>query len=386
MNVEEHSGLYVHVPFCAAKCGYCSFNSAPLRGPATLDAYLAAVAVEIDQRADELARLSPTTLYFGGGTPTMAAPAALGRLREKLLAACRTGARIGEATVEANPVTLDRAKLDGLRDAGFDRLSLGVQSFDRAALAWLGSTARAVDIAATVDEARAAGFANLSLDLIVGVPAPHDTVFRDDLRRVIDLGPEHLSVYLLSLDEPAPLFADLRAGKFALPDGDRQADVFLEVGATLTAAGYEHYEVSNFARPGRRSRHNSAYWTGAAYAGFGAGAHSLILGGARPVRRANVADPPAYVDALARGVEPIAFVESLTVETAARERIMLALRTSEGLAPSDFPAASEKLLERLSILAREGKYTWDGARFRPTPAGFLVADGVAAELWDLLPV
>jgi oxygen-independent coproporphyrinogen-3 oxidase len=380
---EPIAGVYVHVPYCLAKCGYCAFNSRPLPDAATLERYQQAVSAEFARGENLLAGGGVRTVYFGGGTPSLADPAWIGGLIADIAA---HSAPLEEITVEANPAALDADRLAGLRGAGVDRLSIGVQSFDPAALAFMECSYRVEHVEGIFAAARRAGFANVGLDLIVGLPEPYAETWRGDLERALALAPEHLSVYLLTVEAPSRLFERVRVGAVKPLPPDRQADIFLACHDRLAAAGYEHYEVSNYARPGRRSQHNSRYWQGAYYWGLGAGAHSYLRQAGRPVRRANLAHPERYMRAVA-AADPagaIDFVERLTPSTVAREKIMLELRTAEGLAPADFGDLAEDLLIALSRHAREGRYVWDGRRYRPTPAGLLVADGVAVELWDAL--
>ncbi len=368
-------GLYVHVPFCRGKCGYCAFNSRPLRDDAELAAYARALETEFAMYTARLADAQVTTIYFGGGTPSLLAPEQIASLLTRMRPVADA-----EITLEANPETVTERTLAGFRAAGVNRLSLGVQSFDAAALAFLERRHQPNQAVDAFTAARRTGFANISLDLIAGLPAPHDRAYLADLDAPLSLAPEHLSVYLLTAEPPSRLHEAACAGRVTLPAADQQADVFLRVHERLTASSFEHYEVSNFARPEKRARHNSAYWRGAAYLGFGAGAHSFVA----HERRANVGDPDEYVRRLARGDSPVAFRETITPEMSRREKLMLELRTAEGVDPREFGDAAPALAAALSRHAAEGRYTRDGSRFCPTVTGFLVADGIALELWETL--
>jgi oxygen-independent coproporphyrinogen-3 oxidase len=385
----------LHIPYCAWKCGYCAFNSRPLRAPGEHDAYLRALTAELRLRSAELRALTVETVYFGGGTPSLAPPDALADLLRTIRDAVGPGSEVVETTLEANPEGLTRRGADGLsgeerlarlRDAGFDRLSLGIQSFDEGALGYLERRHAPGDGPAAVAAARRAGFDNLSVDLIVGLPEPHDRCHLNDVVLAIErCAPEHLSLYLLGIEEPSRLACAVASGRAAAPLPEAQADAYLGCEVALVAAGYEHYEVSNFARPGRRARHNAAYWSGAPYLGLGAGAHSYLIGaGGRTFRRANLADADAYVRTLSDGLDPTDFMEPIDPETERRERLMLALRTTEGINPGAFGAASEALDRRLARLAQRGLFTPDGGRWRPTAEGFLHADGLTVELWEAL--
>lgn len=390
------AGVYVHLPYCTSKCGYCAFNSRPLRRADELERYVAALEAELRLRRDELSRLSVDTVYFGGGTPSLAPPSTLARILGAVVAAAASGSRPREATLEVNPEGVDEARLSALREAGFDRLSVGVQSFDGAALRFLERRHGPEEGERVVAAARRAGFANLGIDLIVGLPTPHDGALDADLERAIALAPEHLSVYLLGIESPSRLARAVARGAARAPDDDRQAEAFLACHARLGAAGYEHYEVSNYARTGFRARHNAAYWDGTPYVGLGAGAHSYLP--AAPcgdMRRANVRDADRYVRVLAAGRDPADLCETITPEMALRERLMLQCRTADGLCPASYGeegarggavrgAAADRLRAALDRMAAGGWFERDGDRYRPTAEGLLHADGAALALWDAL--
>ena len=377
------SGVYIHFPFCHNKCGYCAFNSRPCRDQKSHESWFRAVSREIDTRAQEIGSEGLDTIYLGGGTPSLLDSTHVLNLLEALRATSPAPAP-SEVTIEANPESVEAAKARAWREAGFDRVSLGAQSFDPAALRFLERRHRPSQLRKAVGHLRAAGFANVSLDLIVGLPSPHGDVFRRDLDQALALAPEHLSVYLLSAESPARLHGLVESGQTSLPDAELQSEVFLAVHERLCATGYEHYEVSSYARPGRRSRHNSAYWTGAPYVGLGPGAHSLTRTARGLVRSANEPDPERYAARLARGERPVAFEEELTPDMQRGEALMLSLRTSDGLAPDDFGPAAPRLREALATYVRAGLLVQDGARYRPTPEGMLRADGMAAELWEVV--
>ena len=376
------TGLYFHFPFCKSKCGYCAFNSRPAKDESELHTYTTALITEMDLHAERLRDADVETIYFGGGTPSLFTTADLCAVLNKTFALAGTVDASGEITIEANPETVDAESMKQLRQAGFNRLSLGAQSFDQAALDFLGRSHRPDQVDAAVFLARTAGFDNLGLDLIVGLPEPFTGLFQADLQQAMALDPEHLSVYLLSADEPSQLSKKVERNQVTLPDNDVQADVFLECHRRLDQAGYEHYEVSNFARSGFASRHNSGYWKGAHYLGFGAGAHSYFERQGRPVRMANQTDPDTYVRRLQRGLDPIDFVEAITPDMALREKLMLGLRAGEGIDPADFGSHAKTVDRQLAGFSENGWYRIDGTRYRPTPEGMLVADGVASAIWE----
>ena len=363
-------GVYVHIPFCVRKCAYCDFVSYPvsdIESPAP--AYLCAVLGELRLRQDELRCVAPIeTVYIGGGTPTCVPPRLLGAFLEELLQTVRAAGAaadtIGptgdiEVTVEANPGTVDRESLATLRAAGANRLSLGFQSLADKELAALGRIHSAGDCLRAYGDARAAGFGNISADLILGAPGQTRASLRSTADAVIDLGPEHVSAYCLSLEPGTPLADAARAGAVSVPDDDDAADLYDLFVARMAASGYARYEVSNFARAGFESRHNMGYWRNGEYIGLGAAAHShvRVRSGARVPTKAPASAPaqtpldfatsvPApgggirswntsqlreYIDAVRRGDLPVAGRETRTAHEEARDALMVGLRMSVGV-------------------------------------------------------
>jgi oxygen-independent coproporphyrinogen-3 oxidase len=342
--------LYVHVPFCQTKCPYCDFNSyAGLEGLMApyVDALIAEMALWREATRD--ARV--TTVFFGGGTPSFLPLAET----ERIFAALRGSFSAGggpdaEITVEANPGSADSARLDGLRRLGFNRLSLGVQSFqddELSASGGLGRIHSAAEARQAFRAARRAGFENVNLDLIYGLPGQALAAWQRTLAEAIALRPEHLSLYALTLEDGTPLAADIARGRRPAPDPDLAADMYLWAGEALAAAGYEHYEISNWALPGYRCRHNLVYWRNQPYLGLGAGAHSCLGG----FRFAAVRDPRAYIrevmaanptpsdDGLAVSLTRLPHLESVVQVTDARamaETAILGLRLVEGLSLAAF--------------------------------------------------
>jgi oxygen-independent coproporphyrinogen-3 oxidase len=329
--VTPSIALYIHVPFCERKCTYCDFNSY-----AGLDdlmpAYTEALANEI-RLWGSVERYRVRTVFFGGGTPSELPLTNLARI----LAAVREAFNVepgAEVTLEANPGTVDEAYLRGLRDLGVNRLSLGVQSFDDAELQALTRIHSAAEAREAFAAARAAGFERINLDLIYGLPHQSFERWRANVDEAIRLRPEHVSCYALSVEPGTVLFKQVRAGRTPGPDPDLQADMYEYAVEALAAAGYERYEISNWALPGEVCRHNLVYWHNEPYLGVGCGAHSYLH-----ERRFNVVNPPrAYVKALAQAGpgDPWSFpqLESIEpIEPAGRlaETLMLGLRLDEGI-------------------------------------------------------
>lgn len=290
--VNSPLALYIHIPFCRTRCRYCDFNTYAGR-LGLAPAYCGALAREARFWAAALAAPEVATIYFGGGTPSLLpVPEVKG-----LLSAIRDAfpvAPAAEISLEANPGTVDAPYLAGLRAAGINRLSLGVQSFQERFLRLLGRSHSAAQAREAVAAARGAGFDNVGLDLIYGLPGQSLGDWRADLEAALALGPEHLSLYALEVAAGTPLGRDLAAGRLPAPDPDLAADMYLLAEsrrAGLAPAGYLHYELSNWARPGRECRHNLAYWRNDPYLGLGAGAHSWLGG----MRFANISLPEDYI-------------------------------------------------------------------------------------------
>lgn len=371
---------YIHVPFCISKCGYCDFNSFP--GMESLfDDYVDALIREIIRTGREQQHANRLdSVYFGGGTPTVLPTDKL----INILAAI--GDTFGlaedcEITLEANPGTVDQRKLARLRSAGFNRLSLGVQSLDDEFLSEIGRIHTAREALDAYVWARSSGFANISIDLIFALPRQTLEHWKSALNTVVSMDPEHISLYELSIEEGTK-FAELCAkGQLDLPDEELRLEMYEAAIAMLTAAGYEHYEVSNFARPGFRSRHNQIYWRNEPYFGFGAGATSYVNG----VRSVRVSDPRRYVEAINREEDPVESSECLTGRRRLAETLIQGLRLLEGVDLRRFRDdtgvdAIDAFHEEISSLVRNGLVEVSEDRLRVTHKGLLLMNDVAVEL------
>jgi oxygen-independent coproporphyrinogen-3 oxidase len=320
--------LYIHVPFCARRCSYCDFAIA-VRRQVPSQGYTEAVLREwADWQSHEIWALSSRiqTVYFGGGTPSRLDPDAIARMLERI-GHDRPLAEDAEVTLEANPDDVTGATARAWRAAGVNRVSLGAQSFDPAALCWMHRTHSGEQTGAAVEMLRDSGIPELSLDLIFGLPT---TVRRDwpgDLDRALALGPDHLSLYGLTIEDHTPLARWAARGAVLPVDEERYAAEFLEADVRLGSADYEHYEVSNYARTGRRARHNSAYWRRAPYIGIGPSAHS----GWDRNRRWNLREWSAYERAVRRGESPVGGTELLESDAVELEELYLGLRTRDGV-------------------------------------------------------
>ncbi|UJB41971.1 radical SAM family heme chaperone HemW [Streptomyces sp. A1-5] len=384
---ERPLGFYLHVPYCATRCGYCDFNTytaGELRGPggvlASRENYADTLVEEV-RLARKVLGDDPRpveTVFVGGGTPTLLPAADLGRM----LAALRDEfglAPDAEITTEANPESVDPRYLAELRAAGFNRVSFGMQSARQHVLKILDRTHTPGRPEACVAEARAAGFAHINLDLIYGTPGESDDDWRATLDAATGAGPDHVSAYALIVEEGTQLARRIRRGEIPMTDDDVHADRYLIAEERLTAAGYSWYEVSNWATTeAARCRHNELYWTGADWWGAGPGAHSHVGG----VRWWNVKHPAAYAQALAEGRSPGAGRELLADEDRRVERILLELRLAAGcplslLAPAGASAAARAVAD--GLLA-PGPY--EAGRAVLTLRGRLLADAVVRDLVD----
>lgn len=384
-------GLYIHIPFCRARCAYCDFNT--YTGLEHLGAeYVDRLLRELELRVEGDRRLvaagaagpclgdrTVTSIFVGGGTPTALSGEQLARLlggvRERIPVA--PGA---EVTCEANPGTIAPAKLAAMRAAGFNRLSCGAQSFQPRLLRRMGRIHGPAEIAAAVGDARASGFDNVNLDLIFGLPGQTLAMWADDLERAVALEPDHLSCYSLIVEEGTPFHAQWINGLLDLPDEDEWEAMFDLTRQRLARAGFDAYEISNFARPGRRCRHNLLYWRNGEYLGLGAGAVSYWRG-----RRAtNEREPLRYLAAVDAGHVPEVEVDAPDGRAAMAETAFLALRTADGIRDGEFLARHGMSLrdafgEPIRRFVAAGLLEWERDVLRLTGRGVKLGNQVFAE-------
>jgi oxygen-independent coproporphyrinogen-3 oxidase len=368
--------LYVHIPFCVRRCSYCDFSIA-VRKRIPAREYVDAILKEWSfvQRTVVASYDGLETLYLGGGTPSLLPPEAMQTLLNELALKFRipqSAIRNDiELTIEANPEDVTAASVRTWRAAGINRVSLGAQSFDDRVLQWMHRSHDAARIGAAVHALRGAGIENISLDLIFALPSELDRDWARDLDMACSLLPAHISLYGLTVEPRTPLDRWISRGAVRAPDDARYADEYLLAHARLRTAGYEFYEVSNSARAGYRSKHNSAYWSGRPYLGLGPAAHSFD----GRARRWNLSAWEAYRRAVATGQSPVESEEVLTEEQLELERLYLALRTDAGLSLTDCPT------NRLTAWAAAGWVVVEGDRLRCTPEGWLRLDELVAKLF-----
>lgn len=380
-NQPQTLGIYVHVPFCRHKCDYCDFYS--LAGAENrMDDYVKAVCRHLAETAPQAARHTVDTVYFGGGTPTL-----LGSRRLKtLLGEIRKKFRVAgdaEVTFEANPDSaLDFRELRALRRAGFNRISLGMQSACDEELCRIGRVHTAEQVRAAVEAARKAKLNNLSLDLIYGLPGQTLARWRENVEAAVALGPEHLSCYGLKVEPGTPLFA--RRDTADLPGDEDQAEMYLWAVEYLRGQGYEQYEISNFAKPGFASRHNLKYWTLGEYAGFGPAAHSDFGG----VRYAYGRDLEGYIRGVLDGTPMLSESERILDIDRDTEYLMLRLRLTQGLSPRDFEQRFRRKFDCFLPFLRQceqaGYAVCQDGRWHLTPRGFLVSNQIIGGMLDAL--
>jgi oxygen-independent coproporphyrinogen-3 oxidase len=365
--------LYIHVPFCLRRCSYCDFAVTATREP-PVDAWLRAVTTELHALRSRHGWpvLALDTLYVGGGTPSLLPIGMMAKLRDALRADASWSENI-EWTVEANPETLTRELARDWQDAGVNRISLGAQTFHEPTLQWMGRLHGTDGPARAIDHVRDAGIDNVSIDLIFGVPSRLGRDWGHDLDRAAALEPEHISLYGLTAEQATPLGRWVNEGRETLATEDRYEEEYRLAVERLTLRGFEHYEVSNFARPDRASRHNTAYWRHAPYLGLGPGAHSYVA----PERWWNIRDWSEYRSAVESSGTGEADRETVSGNALALEQIWLGLRARPGLA-----IASLTTDQRTRIAGWEAKGligVRDGHAL-PTTSGWLVLDRLAVEL------
>ncbi len=379
---DARPGLYVHVPFCLAKCPYCAFHSVTDTG--LLGEYAAALFSEMEKAAGAFAFRDFDTVYLGGGTPSLLPPGVVEAIlsRAARLFGLHPGASV---TLEANPGTVDRKRLAAFRAAGVNRVNFGVQSFRDENLRFLGRIHSADEARRALSAARDAGFTSPGLDLMYGLPGQDIDAWLSDLSEAVSHAPGHISAYILSFEEGTRLSRDRDAGRLKPATEERQAELFAATHEFLAERGFLHYEVSNFAAgPGSISRHNTKYWNGAPYLGLGPSAHSYD-GRSRWWN----AELPGYLAAAREGRLPVSGREEPSRPERILEALFLGLRQSSGIDPAAFtsafgPRAFSILAPAFSRLADEGLLSLSDGRYRPTVSGMLVADGMARHLAGIL--
>ena len=378
MTRQDGIGIYIHIPFCEKHCHFCTFFTRGY-GEGRAAAFVGDLLSEIRlySRAGILSGREVETVYFGGGTPTTLSAGQLLEILETLRRTFSLKAD-AETTIEAAPATASPTLLHALHSEGFSRISFGAQSFDEAELKTMGASHTADVTGGAVRAAREAGFANVSLDLIYGLPGQSFTRWQDNLRAAIDLAPDHLSFYGLTIEEGSRFHRDRERGRLDFPEEDTQADMYRRGRDLVAASGYVQYEVSNFTRPGHACRHNLGYWTDHEWLGLGPSAHSYLDG----ERYNNVASLEDYHRFIADGIMPIAEREPANEDLRLREAIAFGLRTASGvklgLLEKRYGQTSlERFREPIIRLTCEGWLILEGDVLRPSREGIVFADELA---------
>jgi len=373
------TGIYIHIPFCSGRCNYCGFVT-NLHDRALEEIYIQAVLREMElwSLPESLINSSSgpevDTIYLGGGTPSILRTKNIAALIDKCRDKFRTVSDL-EITIEANPGTIDLNKLKDLREAGVNRISLGLQSFDDNELGAMGRRHSASDGSAVFKRARTAGFDNISLDLIAGFPGQSLASMHRNLLTALELEPEHLSVYLLQVKEGPALEACIRNGQIKAPDDDLTATLYEHICETVVKAGYEHYEISNFARPGRVSRHNLKYWQDCIYIAIGAGGHGMT----GRHRYVNIGELNKYSESINQDERPFESLTEMTPEIRFRDALIMGARLVRGL---DLGLLGKRynmdaegfVRDTIGDLSDSGLYTIEQGKLRLTPKGLLLSN------------
>lgn len=388
---DEPFALYLHIPFCYHKCPYCDFNTYAVTTLPERD-YIHSMLAEIDYRASlpEWSGRPVATIYFGGGTPSLLSPSSIRKVIATISQNFPIEDRV-EISLEANPGTVSLEGLSSYREAGVNRLSIGAQSFNPELLRLLGRIHLTTQTEEAVMNARSAGFQNVSIDLMYGIPQQDLASLDTDLSAALALGPDHLSLYSLTIEKGTPFFGSYMKGQLKLPPDELVADMMENINFALPSRGYSRYEVSNFSLAGKEARHNLAYWNSSDYLGIGAGAHSAVsfMQSERdpllPVRWSNVALPNRYMrDANAQG-HAEAWRDSLTLSSAIFDFMYLGLRKVSGVSCSEFLqrfgiSLGEAYPAQIEIFIEGGLAVVEGDMLQLTSKGLMILDSILADL------
>ena len=379
------AGIYIHIPFCKQACNYCNFHFSTSQR--NVEELVNCLENEILIRASShnkdiriIEKDEPiSTIYFGGGTPSLLPASAI----ERLITVIHKNYNVerdAEVTLEANPDDLDKQKLPDLKSAGINRLSIGVQSFDEQDLVWMNRAHNATQASQCIEWAQRAGFTNLSIDLIFGLPEMDDDRWLKNIRTAIETQVVHMACYALTVEPKTPLYKLIKLNKKEPVNNERQAAQFSLLMQEMSAAGYEHYEISNFAKPGYRSKHNSSYWQGKKYIGIGPSAHSYN----GDQRMWNISNNAAYIRSIQEGSIPFE-EETLTIQQKLNEEILTSIRTSEGIDIKKITTlytleSAQQVMQNLQKV-NSGHYTLIDGHIILTNEGKLFGDAISVQLF-----
>lgn len=375
--------FYVHIPYCVKRCGYCDFNTytpGELRSGSdavstVAEGYIDALLAEIRLAQRRLGNREISTIFFGGGTPTLLPPEHLGRVISALDESFGLTSDC-EVTTEANPDSVDAHSLSQLREAGFNRISFGVQSTKPHVLKVLDRTHDASRVGEVIREAKSAGFGSISIDLIYGTPGESLDDFMESVDFALSLPIDHLSAYALIVEQGTRFGAAVRRGEVIMPNDDETAEKYVKLDQKMASAGFAWYELSNWSKPGHESRHNQAYWVSADWWGIGAGAHSHLAG----ERWWNIKHPQSYTSAVKNGDSPAAGSEILTDDDKLVENLMLHIRMRDGIAINTFTPAQQSMLQQFNSRRLFVSDDWSAGRLVLSLEGRLLADQIVREL------
>ncbi|MXW82130.1 MAG: radical SAM family heme chaperone HemW [Rhodothermaceae bacterium] len=380
---QQEASLYVHIPFCAQRCSYCDFYFVTSQRRQT--EFIEALCLEIAQTARTFPNTLLSTIYFGGGTPSLLPPQSITHILAQICESFDTY-QVDEITLEANPEDINAPALDELIHAGITRISLGIQSFRNADLRFMNRCHNSDQALLASKLIQTAELSSWSLDLIFGIPGASEKIWQDNLHRAIETQVPHISTYSLTIEPQTPLHKQVASGFVKPASDERAADQFQQAMDILTSVGYEHYEISNFALPGHRAKHNTRYWHHTNYLGVGPSAHSFWWQSNKALRWQNVRSLRKYLEAVTIAESPTVTQETLSMHDLARERIMLALRTSEGLDMDDLKTtygldliAHKK--DALQQMKAQGFLVQQGTRMFLTSQGLHVCDNLTEQLW-----
>lgn len=382
--------LYIHVPYCFHKCPYCDFNTYAVASIPEKD-YISALLSELDYRASERAwrGREVQTIFFGGGTPSLFSPSSIRKVVSAINRLFPVSEEV-EITLEANPGTITPDSLSGYREGGVNRLSLGAQSFNQSSLKKLGRMHTPEQVVLGVENARTAGFHNVSVDLIFGIEDQSAIDFRDDVRQALELNPDHISAYGLTIEKGTPFFTRFKKGQLKLPSEETTLEMIELLCGELSTAGFARYEISNFAKPGKEARHNLAYWNSADYLGLGAGAHSFVLrDGSNPtgLRWSNYALPAKYIKIAQTQGFADSWRDELSKSDLIFEFFFLGLRKTAGVSLVEFQERFDERADKLfsvtlQMLRDQGLVLCHSGRVHLTQRGLLLADSVIEHFLD----
>ncbi len=381
-------GVYVHIPYCVKKCPYCDFNSYGVGKRIPEREYTEAILKELDLYRELIEGSPLSSIFFGGGTPSLFSPESIGKIISNVLEVTSPLSSI-EVSLEINPKTVGLEELKGLRDVGVNRISVGVQSFSERKLKLLGRINTSDDSRRILEDVIKAGFENFNLDLMFGVSFETLDEWRVDLQKALRFNTTHISAYLLTIEDDTEFGALYTAGKLSLPDEDTLTDMLFFTSDFLEDAGYRQYEISNFAKPEFACRHNLLYWKGESYLGLGAGAHSHISSDRFDhwgTRWANLKNPDVYMKTVLDGRKPLAFTESLQREEALEDKVLMGLRLQEGISLINIKERFGRKLrsDKLDSLMTNGFIEFSNNSLRLSKKGMLLSNELIIRVLDSL--